>query len=298
MADLIIPDPDVNGYWHFTYVTTAPDGKWYGGKRSTKRHPLSDPYLGSGDWIKGHPNQDSLRREIVGFYGSVAEVYAAEAALVPWSKVHKDPLCMNRISGGKGWDSHSAQRRSNNPQWVERHLAALRRVHADPKVKIAHLEGVRRNGSRPEFRKQMSEKMNRLWSNPEYKARMIEAVKLRLIKHPLTQEWRDECNAKRRGKKRTPESIAKTIAGITGQKRTPESRARMSAANIIARAKMSPEAKAAVVERLRISRSTPQAMANIKAAARRRAEKQRLAKQMIGQTNDHQQLVLVLEPGD
>src|SRR4051812_936910 len=80
MADPVIPPPSADGYWHFTYITVDPlDGRWYGGKRSTKKHPLSDRYLGSGRWIKKHPAKERLRREIIAFFKNSLEVYTAEA---------------------------------------------------------------------------------------------------------------------------------------------------------------------------------------------------------------------------
>lgn len=136
MAEISIPPPDASGYWHFVYVTTDPDtGQWYGGKRSTKKHPLSDRYyLGSGNWIRKHPNQKRLKREIIAFFATSAEVFAAEAKLITWDKVFDDPLCMNLRDGGEGVSVEAALLRYTNPEERERQLAHLRRIHADPKV--------------------------------------------------------------------------------------------------------------------------------------------------------------------
>lgn len=136
MADIIIPEPDANGYWHFVYVTTDQDtGQWYGGKRSTKKHPLSDRYyLGSGRWIKAHPNRKRLRREIISFCASSVEVFAAEARLVTWDKVFDDPLCMNLRDGGEGVTVEAALLRYTDPVQRANSKAMLRRIQSDPKV--------------------------------------------------------------------------------------------------------------------------------------------------------------------
>src|SRR5208282_243023 len=103
MADISIPPPDAAGYWHVLYVTTDTlDGRWYGGKRSTKVHPLADTYKGSGRWIAAHPDRKRLHREIVAFYATSKEVYAAEARMITWPTVMDDPLCMNLWAGGQG----------------------------------------------------------------------------------------------------------------------------------------------------------------------------------------------------
>ena len=133
MADISIPPPDAAGYWHFTYITTDTlDGRWYGGKHSTKKHPLSDRYLGTGNWIKKHPARKRLRREIVAFFPSSAVVYAAEAELITWTKVFDDPLCMNLRDGGEGVTAEAALLRFTDPANRAEHAATMRRMHANP----------------------------------------------------------------------------------------------------------------------------------------------------------------------
>jgi len=127
MAGIIIPPPDAAGYWHFTYITRDPaTGQWYGGKRSTKRAPLSDRYLGSGKWIKRHSARERLQREIVAFYATSKEVYAAEARMITWATVMDDPLCMNLWAGGQGITSEGALHRSADPEWRQNNLAGIR----------------------------------------------------------------------------------------------------------------------------------------------------------------------------
>jgi hypothetical protein len=51
--------------------------------------------------------------------------------------------------------------------------------------------------------------------------------------NPMSQEKRDAVSAFHRGRKRSPDTIAKVSAALIGRKRTPEQRARMSAADKI-----------------------------------------------------------------
>lgn len=238
MADITIPPPDANGYWHFTYITTDTlDGRWYGGKRSTKRHPLSDSYLGSGNWIKRHPNRKRLKREIVAFYESSADVFTAEAELITLVDVLDNPFCMNECDGGEGMTVEFAKIRSTNPKWVKSHADALRRIHADPVCRAAHLAGVRRNGARPQFRAEASERLTRLWDDPDYRTMMTAAARLRMVTSPISPEHIEKMAAATRGKKRSPEAVAKSAAGLRGGKRTPEARAKMRAAALRREAK-------------------------------------------------------------
>jgi hypothetical protein len=132
MAQISIPPPDAAGYFHFTYVVIDIDGRWYGGKRSTKKHPLADPYRGSGLWVRAHPAPERLKREIVAFYPSSATVFAAEAEMITWATVVDDPLCMNLWAGGQGATSEAALHRSARRTWRENNLAAVRLRSSNP----------------------------------------------------------------------------------------------------------------------------------------------------------------------
>jgi hypothetical protein len=71
-----VPAPDADGYWHYTYVTYRPNtGEWYGGKHSTSN--LNDGYLGSGKWVRNHPDRRELVIEIIEFFYSEEHAYAA-----------------------------------------------------------------------------------------------------------------------------------------------------------------------------------------------------------------------------
>ena len=151
MADISIPPPDAAGYRHWTYITRDVDGRWYGGKRSTKKHPLSDTYKGSGNWIRGHGARERLVREIVAFYPSSTAVFAAEAELVTWAMVMDDPLCMNLWAGGQGSTSEAALHRSAGTTWRESTLAGIRLRSANPDWRANQNVGVAtHNDERPD----------------------------------------------------------------------------------------------------------------------------------------------------
>lgn len=177
MAEALIPLPDTNGYWHFTYITVDLDGLWYGGKRSTKRHPMSDLYRGSGNWIRRHPARDSLKRTIVAFYATSAEVYAAEAVMITWAVIMDDPLCMNQRDGGEGMTVEYARIRAADPKWLPIKLAALAKRSANPKWRQSNAAANRRRAEDPELRE-------------------VQAAGCR--KRSATSEWQEANNANAR----------------------------------------------------------------------------------------------------
>jgi hypothetical protein len=197
MAEVSIPLPDANGYWYFTYVTTDPEtGQWYGGKRSTKKHPLSDRYVGSGNWIRKHPVRDRLRREIIAFYATSVEVYVAEAEMVTWIVINGDPLCMNKCEGGLGISTEYALARYDNPDYRAKNLANLRRMHADPivqanqaaatllakadpKWKEAHAAGTRRIAADPTWQVNQKAGSRRRSDSPEWKEAQLAGTRRR-----------------------------------------------------------------------------------------------------------------------
>lgn len=133
---LVIPPPGPDGFWHFLYKTTdLLTDQWYGGKRSTRKHPLADTYKGSGDWVKEHPARWELKRVIHSFHAGSLAVFEAETKFVTWADVTGDPLCMNRVAGGRGMSVEGA-----------------RRLHADPSFSAQNAENNRRTASSPEWR--------------------------------------------------------------------------------------------------------------------------------------------------
>jgi hypothetical protein len=190
MADLIIPAPDAAGYWHFTYITTDTlDGSWYGGKRSCKKHPSSDPYLGSGNWVRKHPERKRLRREIVAFFATSKEVYAAEADMITWAAVLDDPLCMNETEGGLGMSVECSQRRLACPEFRAKHADAISRVTADPKWREKTAASNRRLANDPKWLEKVAV-ANRLTStDPDWRANTAAANRLKAD----DPAWLDAC---------------------------------------------------------------------------------------------------------
>jgi hypothetical protein len=214
MAELIIPPPDNAGYWHFTYVTTDPvDGRWYGGKRSTRKHPMTDPYRGSGNWVRAHSDRKRLVRRIVAFFPSSAEVFAAEAELVTWFDVWNNTFCMNERPGGDGMSIETARiisadeairakksaaafRREANavfrsdklirmrilaadPEWQKAHATRLHHIHTNPEIRAKVAAGTRRTGPDPAVRAKKRAAAFRREADPEYQAKRNAAMKRR-----------------------------------------------------------------------------------------------------------------------
>lgn len=230
MANISIPAPDAAGYWHFTYITTDTlDGRWYGGKRSTKKHPLSDKYyLGSGNWIRKHPDRERLKREIVAFYATSAEVFTAEAALITWDKVFNDPLCMNLRDGGEGVSVEAALARYADPAEYAKQMAHLHRIHSDPKVLAKMSASGLLRYKDPEQRAKQTAHMRRITSNPTLLA------KARITRD--TPEWRANVIASNRKRAADPVWRAKIAAIMRDKAADPEWQERMRQAKAAKRA--------------------------------------------------------------
>ena len=205
MNEISVPAPDAAGYFHFTYITTDPlNGCWYGGKRSTKKHPITDSYRGSGNWVRSHPERERLRREIVAFYATSKEVFAAEAELITLDVVFNDPLCMNLRDGGEGVSVEAALLRYADPERRAKHADDMRRMHADPanrariaaagqkratdpkwqKANAAHMKRMRAD---PITRAKAAAVLKQLWADPGHVAKMAAANQ----RMTSSQEWKE-----------------------------------------------------------------------------------------------------------
>lgn len=194
MAEPQIPPPGAGGYWHFLYITRESGGRYYGGKRSSKRYPTSDPYLGSGKWVTSYPDRKRLKREIVAFYATSAEAFAAEAEMITWTLVAHDPFCMNEWVGGRGISSEVARRlallRCEDPEFIARLSAggyrqwkdniarrkemSIRRLSAwaDPEQHARWCLAAQERCSKPEFSASMTAAAHQRWANPEFREKM------------------------------------------------------------------------------------------------------------------------------
>ncbi len=62
--------------FHYLYITTHGDGRYYVGRHSTKN--MDDGYLGSGKWVRSIKDRSSLQRMIVDFFDNEEELKSAE----------------------------------------------------------------------------------------------------------------------------------------------------------------------------------------------------------------------------
>lgn len=203
---------------------------------------MSDRYLGSGNWIKKHPARDRLKREIVGFFASSAEVYAAEAELVTWNMVFDNPLCMNQRNGGEGSSietmlilhadpeyraSRAAglARMAANPAWQKRHSAFLAGLAADPEWLENVRRGVRRRTT-PEWREANAAAMRSLTSTPEW----LDANAARNRLRATDPEWIENNLVQLQRMNTDPAMLEKRAAIIRRVTATPEWREANAAA--------------------------------------------------------------------
>jgi hypothetical protein len=187
MAQISIPTPDAAGYFHWTYVVYDVDGRWYGGKRSSKRHPTSDPYLGSGKWVRSHPDRKRLRREIVAFYATSKEVYAAEARMITFTVISNDPLCMNQRDGGDGMTVEYARIRAADPNWQPIKLRAIAKRSANPKWRKTNAAANRRRAADPVLRESQANGCRKRSADPVWLTNNTASAR-RLAKDPAWQE--------------------------------------------------------------------------------------------------------------
>lgn len=244
MAEISIPLPSPSGHWHFVYVTTDPEtGEWYGGKRSTKNQPLSDRYLGSGNWVRQHPARERLKREVVAFYPSSAEVFAAEAEMITWAVVMDDPLCMNLWAGGQGSTSEAALHRSAGTEWRANNLAAVRLRSASPEWRANQTVGAAKRladpawhesnkaaacirSSDPKWIENQGAAMQTVHADPEYRKSYLAGIAKRspdpawpaahaaaMAKRSSNAEWKKYQAASVRRVTETPEWKEAQLAG-------------------------------------------------------------------------------------
>lgn len=182
---IAIPQPDADGYWHYTYITHHPDtGEWYAGKHSTPN--LDDGYIGSGNWIREHPSPAELTMEVIEFFYSEDHAYAAEAVLVNLAIIDADPLCRNETEGGWGFKRKDIARFKADPEYQRKLREAMARLWADPEFKRKASERMIRQRADPEFQRKVHESNTRLAADPDWLLK-IRAVGARNSADP---EWR------------------------------------------------------------------------------------------------------------
>jgi hypothetical protein len=209
------PPADADGCWHYTYITYHPDtGEWYAGKHTTRN--LDDGYLGSGNWVKGHPARSELIIEVVEFFYSEEHAFAAEAILVDFGIIDADPLCRNEAEGGVGISKATF----SVPLFQRKYQQGIARREANPEWKQRLRERWARLKTTPEFQQKNREAIARRTADPEWLRRTREG----LAKRGANQEWlqkQGEAAAKRAA---NPEWLPKMREGIARREANPEYR--------------------------------------------------------------------------
>jgi NUMOD3 motif len=85
---------------HYTYIIRHINGRYYVGRRSTKRDPLLDSYMGSGKWVKSIKDRSTLTKIIIAYYDTVEELKIGEMELI--EKYFLDEYCMNMLYSSEG----------------------------------------------------------------------------------------------------------------------------------------------------------------------------------------------------
>jgi NUMOD3 motif len=88
---------------HYTYIIRHVNGKYYVGRRSTKKDPLLDSYMGSGRWVKSIKDRSTLTKDIISYYDTSEELKIGEMELI--EKYFDDEYCMNMLYGSGGFVS-------------------------------------------------------------------------------------------------------------------------------------------------------------------------------------------------
>jgi hypothetical protein len=86
---------------HYTYKITHQNGRYYVGRRSTKKDPLLDSYMGSGKWVKGVKDKSTLTKTIIAYYPTSEELKVGEMELI--DKYFDDVYCMNIMYSSCGF---------------------------------------------------------------------------------------------------------------------------------------------------------------------------------------------------
>lgn len=85
---------------HYTYKITHTSGRYYVGRRSTKRDPHTDSYVGSGNWVKSIKDKITLNKIVLEIYNSTEELKSAEMELI--EQHYDDEYCMNYLYSSDG----------------------------------------------------------------------------------------------------------------------------------------------------------------------------------------------------
>ena len=166
---------------HYIYKTYSEDGYYYIGRHSTK---YNDSYKGSGNWIKKCKRDDiKLKTEILEYCSSTDELKKREYEYL--KENINNPLNKNEKTDSDGWTSETAGRfKEKNGMYGKKHsLQSIKLMKENRKGKnVGHTrnEGV----NNPNYGKTMSE---------ETKNKISESLK---------------------GRKMTPEHIAKTRRNV------------------------------------------------------------------------------------
>ena len=180
----IVPLPDADGFWHYTYVTYHPDTfEWYGGKHTTAN--LKDGYLGSGNWIKNHPARGELLIDIVEFFFSEEHAYAAEVALVNFDIIQTDSFCRNETDGGFGFTRDVARRLKAHPKWRQKNSEKNSRLPTNPEWLRKIREAAARRTTDLEWRRKNREANVKLAADPEWRHKHQLAV----LRNKADPEW-------------------------------------------------------------------------------------------------------------
>jgi NUMOD3 motif len=99
---------------HYTYIIRHVNGRYYVGRRSTKKDTTKDPYMGSGNWVRKIKDKSTLTKTIIAYYPTSEELKVAEMELI--EKYFDDVYCMNILYSSGGFSSEDVSG-DKNPQF-------------------------------------------------------------------------------------------------------------------------------------------------------------------------------------
>lgn len=133
--------------FHYTYIISHDNGKYYVGRHSTEK--LDDRYMGSGKWTESVKTKSHLKKDIITFFDTFENLKVAEQKLLDEHVGYENCMNFNNRSVGFGTGnlnparSPEERKRRSEHSWTK--TAAGRKYISDNNPsKLDHVKEIRR----------------------------------------------------------------------------------------------------------------------------------------------------------
>ena len=142
--------------YNYVYKLTFKYDKryFYIGKRSTDNEDDSE-YLGSGTALKEYKEKygkDCFEKEILSFWDTVDEALLEEAKIVTKDLI-KNKFCLNRMTGGGGFDATGCIRGKAKPETIRKSSESHKGIKQTEEAKKKRAESIKLKWKDAEYRK-------------------------------------------------------------------------------------------------------------------------------------------------